>query len=100
MEYNSVISDNEPYVWSICKCKVKVSGFCEVEMAKLPFRQMAEAKIGSFDDERKRTAVHRISSRGTGKAPSCRFHYSSLEELEVQRRRADVTCRRARACHQ
>ncbi len=41
-----------------CTCKVEVSGFCKVEMSKLPFRQMAEAEIGIFDDERKRIAAH------------------------------------------
>jgi hypothetical protein len=30
----------------------------KVEMSKLPFRQMAEAEIGIFDDERKRVAAH------------------------------------------
>jgi hypothetical protein len=29
-----------------------MSGFCKVEMSKLPFRHLAEAKIGISDDER------------------------------------------------
>ena len=52
-------SDNAFSEEDVCKCKVEVSGFCKVEMSKLPFRQMAEAKIGISDDERKRAATHR-----------------------------------------
>jgi hypothetical protein len=52
------MSDNTYYVQSSCSCKVEVSGFCKVEMSKLPFRQTAEAKIGISDDERNRVATH------------------------------------------
>ena len=44
-----------------CTRKVEVSGFCKVEMSKLPFRQMTEAEIGSFQHEWTRTATHRSS---------------------------------------
>ena len=33
-----------------------MSGFCKVELSKLPFRELAEAEIGTFDDEWKRVA--------------------------------------------
>ena len=40
-----------------CRRKVEMSGFCKVEMSKLPFRELAEAEIGTFDDEWKRAAT-------------------------------------------
>ena len=52
------MSDKEDSVRYVCSCKVEVSGFCKVEMSKLPFRQMAEAKIEISDDEWKRAPTH------------------------------------------
>jgi hypothetical protein len=40
-----------------CKRKVEMSGFCKVELSKLPFRELLEAEIGTFDDEWKRVAA-------------------------------------------
>jgi hypothetical protein len=51
-------SDNVPYLLVSCKRKVEMSASRKVEISKLPFRQMAEAKIGIFDDEWKRVATH------------------------------------------
>ncbi len=52
------MSDNDNYVQSTCNCKVGMSGFCKVEMSKLPFCQTAEAKIGISYDEWNRVAAH------------------------------------------
>jgi hypothetical protein len=55
------LSINRHIIEQSCKRKVEVSGFCKVEMSKLPFRQMTEAEIGSFQHEWTRTATHRSS---------------------------------------
>jgi len=53
-----VTSDKPTYEDLLCSCKVEMSGFCKVEMSKLPFRQTAEAQIGISDDEWNRVAAH------------------------------------------
>ena len=55
------MSDTKKCENPACTRKVEVAGFCKVEMSKLPFRELAEAEIGTFDHEWKRVATHRGS---------------------------------------
>ena len=70
VEYTDISSERNTLTFlssanTNCKCKVEVSGFCKVEMSKLPCRQMAEAEIGVCDKERKRIATHGGFGRGS-----------------------------------